>query len=645
MGFKKGFRRGQGATEYLLILGVLGLIAVVASSLLGYLPGVTGDAKKETYMAQLRSGEPFSIEDHKSVGGKLTISFANKKGNELNLTHVLLGSNDIDLTQSTGGLSEFSGGMRRVLTFDVPCVDGSREFDVTLVYMEDGVQKEEKLDGKIVVEDCIEGSEKAPGSGCSADSDCAEGTCVGGTCKVDVGECSTNAQCESGNCNQFTHFCDQNPTGICSPLCSIDDPSVVCSETIAGSECSGWQAENPQCSVSANCNGRYSDCSLVCGGVCAGSSEACGGGMPCCSGFACTNGVCAVEEAGTTPACNGIYASCNATTCCDGIYCSQAVGGTCQRCLTSAGGSCNATANCCTGYTCGVGYVSVDVPRGQAACSLPDGSTCSTHSECFNGTCYNGLCKNCNTNNVCNPSNGNADCCFGNLCLQNQSGSYVCQKSINVSGSYEYLYDTSWSMGGSNAVIYKEYSNGTTVEARVFGQRVGKPCTRNEECLSNVCTGGMCAAQTAGSWCSCTGSGYSTCDTSSACPPGLICDPYNYTCVSVPMAPVPSYHYLCRNNTVCYQQCYNNYTNFFTYCNQIFNVCKKGAQPCSLDAQCCSNRCAGGACIAQAVGNWCQVSIYTPTDWPFGIPSTVSNMCDSPMLNCVWNNSYTPLCQ
>lgn len=646
--------KGQGATEYMLILGVLLLIAVVASSLLGFLPGVSGDAKKETYIAQLRAGEPFSIEDHNSVGGKLSISFANKKGNELNLTHVLLGSEDIDLTQSTGGLSEFSGGMRRVLTFDVPCIDGVKEFEVILVYVEDGVQKEEKLDGKIVVESCTKDvvCSAVVGEACSVDGDCCAGTCVGGTCKQDgPGTCDSDEDCESGNCNPFTHFCDPRPNETCSPSCMLEDASIVCGETIAGAECSGWEDANPQCSVLPNCGGRYSECSLLCGGVCAGWLEECGGGVPCCGEFECSNGFCIQPPGEPVPVCGGTYGACNATTCCANNYCNATVSGECQICLTS--GLCNATTvgNCCSGYACSTGYSALDVPRIGTWCGLPDGSSCTAGSQCVNGTCYEEVCKNCNTNNVCDPDNGNDDCCFGKLCLANQTGNYTCQNAVNVSGAYEYLYDTTWSMMGSNAVIYKVYSNGTSVEARVFGQKAGVACTANEECLSNSCVGNICVAQSAGSWCSCTGSGYSTCDSSSACPSGLVCNPYNYTCVSTLSVPAANYGYLCKNSTLCYQQCYNEpLVNFYTYCNQIHNVCEKGGQPCLQgvpyggDAQCCSNSCVAGMCAAQSSGSWCQISTYSP-DWPFGVPSTVSDPCVLPLLSCVWNTSSTPFCQ
>jgi len=642
-----GSRKAQGATEYLLILGVLMLIVIVAASLLGYLPGVTGDAKKETYIAQLRAGEPFSIEEHTSEGGRLSLSFANKKSNELELTHIVLSDGETDYVQSTGGLSEFSGGMRRVLTVDVPCVQGKREYDILLVYFEDGMRKEEKLDGKVIVEGCVEGEEAAPGEGCSVDEDCAQGTCIAGICEISSGACSTDAQCESGNCNPYTHFCDPRPQGTCSPRCMLEDASIVCGETIAGEECSGWEDENPQCSVLPNCGGEYSECSLLCGGVCAGWLEECGGSAPCCSGFECSNGFC-VQEEDETPACGGTYAACNATTCCTSNYCNQTVGGACQACLTS--GQCNATTvgNCCDGYACSTGYSAMDVPRSGTWCGLPDGSECSLGSQCVNGTCYDGACKNCNTNNVCDIANGNEDCCYGKLCLKyNQTGTYTCQSPINVSGSYEYLYDPTWNMSLNPTVIRKVYPNGTSIEARVFGQKQGAVCAGNEECLSNSCVGNICVAQTAGSWCSCSGSGYTTCDSSSACPSGLVCNPYNYTCVSLLDAPAARYGYLCTNvsssyDERCYQQCYNDASNFYTYCNQMYYVCKKGLQPCTMDAQCCSNQCYAGICAAQSGGSWCQLTTYSP-DWPFGNSSTVINPCTS--LMCYWNTSATPFCQ
>lgn len=621
--------KAQGATEYIVILGVLLLLVVAATYVLGLLPGTASDAKKETYIAQLRAGEPFAIEDYYTDDGKLTVTFANKGDVQRSLTHVLFSSPQMNITQSLGAYEDFTSGMRKVVLLEVPCVDGGAEFEVIIIYEENGQVKEQKMGGKLVVGDCTEGSQVEPGEQCTTDEDCGQGTCNGGVCQTGVGVCDSNEDCTSGNCNLFTHLCDPLPAGSCSPRCSIGGDSIVCEETLA--DCpADWESLNPQCSVSAGCGGIYRECSALCGGTCAGSSESCGGGLPCCEGLTCASGTCVADGgavcAGTLQECGGVL------DCCEGNYCSNNASGTCQVCRTY--GACNAT-SCCSGYACAGGYIAPDVERNGTECGFIDGAACGANVQCLNGTCYDGLCKNCNTNNVCNPSNGNADCCYGKSCVQqNFSGTYTCQTIVNATAQ-SYLYDVTWGMSGNWAVVYALGVDGARTNAREAGLAGGQACTQDEQCLSNSCSGEMCVVQSAGSWCACTGSDYASC----SCPSGLLCDPENYTCVATPSNDAQKYRYVCESTGVCRETCYGWYDD----CALTENACLREGDACSDNPTCCSNGCTGSVCDEQEAGDWCQVSTYSGagTRWPFGT-ATDAYFCTDP-LSCIYNytgNSY-----
>ena len=64
--------KGQGATEYLVLLAVVLIIALVSVSLLGFFPGLSSDAKITQSDSYWRGeAAPISIQDH-SVGGNGT---------------------------------------------------------------------------------------------------------------------------------------------------------------------------------------------------------------------------------------------------------------------------------------------------------------------------------------------------------------------------------------------------------------------------------------------------------------------------------------------------------------------------------------------------------------------------------------------
>lgn len=73
--------RGQGATEYLVLLGAVLIVALVALALLGFFPGLSTDAKVQQSQAYWTGeAKPFAITEYGiSAGGNATLIIQNKE--------------------------------------------------------------------------------------------------------------------------------------------------------------------------------------------------------------------------------------------------------------------------------------------------------------------------------------------------------------------------------------------------------------------------------------------------------------------------------------------------------------------------------------------------------------------------------------
>ena len=72
-----GIFKGQGATEYLVLLAVVLIVALVSVALLGFFPGMAADARVTQSQSYWRGqARPFAILDA-SIGGTGTLSIQN----------------------------------------------------------------------------------------------------------------------------------------------------------------------------------------------------------------------------------------------------------------------------------------------------------------------------------------------------------------------------------------------------------------------------------------------------------------------------------------------------------------------------------------------------------------------------------------
>jgi hypothetical protein len=93
-------RRGQGATEYLVILGAVLLVALVIVSLLGWFPSLGGSTREQQSRSYWAGATPFSITAYLDSNNAINLSIANRGSDRLNLTSV-------NFTDSVG-TSEFN---------------------------------------------------------------------------------------------------------------------------------------------------------------------------------------------------------------------------------------------------------------------------------------------------------------------------------------------------------------------------------------------------------------------------------------------------------------------------------------------------------------------------------------------------------
>jgi hypothetical protein len=85
------FQKGQGATEYLVLLAVVLIVAMVAIALLGFFPGLSYDAKKkesDSYWGG--SASPFQIIEHAQTGTQLTIVLKNAQTTQLKINNITI---------------------------------------------------------------------------------------------------------------------------------------------------------------------------------------------------------------------------------------------------------------------------------------------------------------------------------------------------------------------------------------------------------------------------------------------------------------------------------------------------------------------------------------------------------------------------
>jgi hypothetical protein len=116
-------KKGQGATEYLVLLAVVLIIALVAIALLGFFPSLAGTARITQSKAYWEGATPIAIKNYKIDGNDTSVELElqNTANTKIKITDI-----SFDGT-STGMNGTISAGKIKVLDGTVPsgtCSEG-----------------------------------------------------------------------------------------------------------------------------------------------------------------------------------------------------------------------------------------------------------------------------------------------------------------------------------------------------------------------------------------------------------------------------------------------------------------------------------------------------------------------------------------
>jgi len=136
--------RGQGATEYLVLLAVVLIVALVSVALLGFFPGMASDTKMTQSDAYWKGvARPFAIIDYSinatnmtnvTTGGA-TLTLENKEaGGQYTITNITIGTVSSNLTTAV----KFAPGEIKNIViatgFGTNTVGATYEYNVTIFY-------------------------------------------------------------------------------------------------------------------------------------------------------------------------------------------------------------------------------------------------------------------------------------------------------------------------------------------------------------------------------------------------------------------------------------------------------------------------------------------------------------------------------
>jgi len=145
--------KGQGSVEYLIILAVIVVVALVVAGVMGWFPGlstgITEDLSKNYWSEQ----EPLAVTDWKLTSTNGQFSLQNKSSNKITL-------NDVSVDGVALGLADHNiaagSNYTTVADTDATCTSGeSYSFDVIITYsVVGGIQDNSFVGTKPLVGTC-----------------------------------------------------------------------------------------------------------------------------------------------------------------------------------------------------------------------------------------------------------------------------------------------------------------------------------------------------------------------------------------------------------------------------------------------------------------------------------------------------------
>jgi hypothetical protein len=216
--------KGQGATEYLLLLAIVLVVAMVAIALLGYFPGMSSDAKLAESDAYWQGdARPFGILEHSlDQNGTLYLIVQNMDTEQKNIDSIFAeGSSFFGVSGPRGTSAWLSGGEKktyRVKLWDGACMAGNvYELNVNITYA--------NAQGDIIKTQF--GNKKLAGR-CSMD---VASTASGAeACPNDDMVCGRTCVCDGSSCDEAA-LCGQDAQAVhceCGQHCMIGPAGLTC---------------------------------------------------------------------------------------------------------------------------------------------------------------------------------------------------------------------------------------------------------------------------------------------------------------------------------------------------------------------------------------------------------------------------------
>jgi archaellum component FlaG (FlaF/FlaG flagellin family) len=168
-------KKGQGATEYLVLLAVVLIVAMVAIALLGYFPGIAGDSMRTQADAYWKSTRPFSIVEHAQISNSpnMTLVLQNVDSLQQEITNISItgsgvtGEANVFLASGSNGF--FSPGEKKKVTIELHpangdeweadepmgCISGNNyEYQLLIIYNSPTITKLQQSGEKPIIGKC-----------------------------------------------------------------------------------------------------------------------------------------------------------------------------------------------------------------------------------------------------------------------------------------------------------------------------------------------------------------------------------------------------------------------------------------------------------------------------------------------------------
>jgi len=147
--------KGQGVTEYLVILAVVLVVALVLVGLLDWFPGIAGASREQQSATYWQGASPFSITAMKLSGTTATLTLVNRLSTKLNLTDVSFANSSLANVTTT----QFNGGQEQTLsgTLGATCGAAGTPFEyatIVFTYDQSGINSIKQTGDKPLIGKC-----------------------------------------------------------------------------------------------------------------------------------------------------------------------------------------------------------------------------------------------------------------------------------------------------------------------------------------------------------------------------------------------------------------------------------------------------------------------------------------------------------